>query len=266
MAENSGAEFTMVPLQRVAAKLFEIKLPEVITTPRGEVIIGSTDPRGLTRKGFLQSPDLLFHGAAREFDFNPQFSFSDDHYMTDHTIGIGFYTTNDSEVAEDYSQIRQRGDDRPAVIPVLPYAARMYDFRAVEDPENNGLMPSDMIRDFSDYYRKWMKENFPQAEKISGMNQRRYNICLEFAMNLEALSDKNTPYDLRGVLDPEHLGHNPRVPMVGAFTRFMRGKGFDGIIYLEGGEYQHHKNAASFVFFNLDKVGTYDSWQTRKAS
>ncbi len=262
MAENSGPEFTMIPLRHVA-RVFDITPPEVITIPRGEVVIGVIDPRGLSKEEFLNSPDLLFHGAAREFDFDHQFSFSDDHYMTDHTIGTGFYTTNDREVAADYSQLRQRGDDRPVMISVLPYAARMYDFRAVDDPEDNGLMPADMIKEFSQYYRNWMEDNFPQAEKTPGMNQVRYNIYLEYAMNLEALV-KNTPYDLRGVLDPEHTGHHPRAPLVGNFTRFMQSKGFDGIIYNEGGEYGHHKNAPSYVFYNLDKVGTYDSWQAKK--
>lgn len=45
------------------------------------------------------------------------------------------------------------------------------------------------------------------------------------------------------------------------FSDFMLTEGYDGIIYIEGGDHPEHKAPVSFVFYNLDKIGTYDTWK-----
>lgn len=47
------------------------------------------------------------------------------------------------------------------------------------------------------------------------------------------------------------------------FPKFILGKGYDGLISIEGGDDTRQKNPTSFVFFNLTKIGTYESWHPK---
>ena len=56
----------------------------------------------------------------------------------------------------------------------------------------------------------------------------------------------------------------PSPPWMKMFSNFMQQEGYDGIVYIEGGEGAKRQNSQSYVFYNLERVGTYDSWQSRK--
>ena len=44
----------------------------------------------------------------------------------------------------------------------------------------------------------------------------------------------------------------------------MQKEGYDGIIYIEGGDIPEQKNPTTYVFYDLEKVGTFESWRETK--
>ncbi len=52
----------------------------------------------------------------------------------------------------------------------------------------------------------------------------------------------------------------PSPPWTMLFSEFMLAKGFDGLVYNEGGEGKYGKGGTTYVFYNLKKIGTYESW------
>lgn len=263
MAEDAP-EVINVPLLR-QFKSIEIKPPEHILTPRGDIVLGSVDPGTLTGEEFLRSPDVLYHGSATELVFDPKrniFQIGDNDSGT--TIGYGFYTTDRKEEAEHFSIARMPGKTgAPIITPFLPYQARMYDFRSIEDSRQNGLVPIAMVREFSDYFREFTSKRYPRDKQLEGMDSMFSSMFWGFVSNLENIVALNTPFDLRGLFDPEARGSSPRPVLTHAYTRFMLGKGYDGIIYVEGGDIPEQKDPTSFTFYNLSKVGTYESWNQK---
>ena len=55
----------------------------------------------------------------------------------------------------------------------------------------------------------------------------------------------------------------PSPPWAYLFSDFMREEGYDGLVYNEGGEGHQAKGGTSYVFYNLDTIGTYESWRER---
>ena len=52
----------------------------------------------------------------------------------------------------------------------------------------------------------------------------------------------------------------PSPPWTVLFSDFMLEEGYDGLVYNEGGEGTQGKGGTSYVFYNLKKIGTYESW------
>ncbi|MDP4009536.1 MAG: hypothetical protein Q8P53_00975 [Candidatus Shapirobacteria bacterium] len=60
------------------------------------------------------------------------------------------------------------------------------------------------------------------------------------------------------------VGVSPSPPWSSAFSDFMKDIGLDGIVYNESGEGKNGSGGATFVFYNQEKIGTFDSWQGKK--
>lgn len=235
-------------------------------TPIGDRLLGTRDPRTLSPQEFQQSPDILFHGSAVMNRFDPAFDYSSPFYQEvsegSQTLGVGFYTTDSRAAAENYAKERRHGSEPPIVTPLLPYRARMLDFRAAQDPETNAIVPDEFILRWREYFGKTR----------AGMSEESHwliqNIFADYDSYLGSVIKTATPVTLRQLLDTaptlEQLGgHNsPHPPYMSIFSEFMQSQNYDGLIYIEGGEGLQRTNHASYVFFNLDKIGSFESWKS----
>lgn len=232
--------------------------------PRGEVILGSQNPRILSREQFNQSPNLLWHGSKSPFIYDPNFDFLENDNDNGTTIGIGFYATDNEHDANLYSLQRQgKNSQIPIVQAFLPYQARMFDFRTIEDKTKNASVPVDMIAEFIDFYYQWMKTHYPHGKPQDSVKAMIYDFDTEYTSAIKKRIAQNEQQDLRRLLSISGKGGNVYGNAAGVFTDFMKNKGFDGIIYIEGGDHKEHKNPASYVFYNPYKIGTYESWKQK---
>lgn len=240
---------------------------KVILEPIGERVLGEIDPLTLSREQFENSPDLLFHGAAKPFDFSFTHNYRSEEYLKEsdgsQTLGAGFYTTDDREAAGNYSLVRQGGGTRQTVITsILPYQARVLDLRAKEDVTNNAPVPKHLFDEWVRYYNRYYlnrpSENIPWYIDESESGYQKYLDRANLLANI----------DLRVMLEtgPSPILKSrifPSPHWAGIFTEFMIAQGYDGLVYVEGGEGAKGKSNSTFVFYNLNKIGTYDSWNNK---
>ncbi len=265
--------------------------------PIGDVIIGDADPRTLTRDEFSSSSQLLFHGSADKFDFFQDFEISFGTTMVNsHKLGPGFYAVNNRYDAEAYSESFDKKRQEPVVTEILPFQARMFDFRQKDDITHNATVPDVMFREYKEFAEQYFDrkyENYdPQADadyvknapKVAGLptgnmvedyfpnwnyvdsdaKQRaaklsEWSDSRKYRSTLNRLSQSNGVY-LREMTSAS--GNEDSSEYAGSlFKDFITGKGFDGIIYIEGGDNRvKHKNPISYVFYNLKTIGTYETY------
>lgn len=238
-----------------------------IPAPIGEVILGSVDPRTLTKEQFHSSPDLLTHIASGEVKFDPKFDYETTRRPYDSSAGGGFYTTNIKDQVEKYAIDRARDDEggKTTRIEVLPFKARMFDFRSSDNINKNAGVPFEIF----ERYLALVKVEFdstPEHVKSYGTYIKKENHVNSLTRYLEKSKlEGYIPLDLRemmgrGFSDPAYNssanGHLMR--------RCMLSLGYDGLIYGEGGDNIDMGNAPSYLFFKLDNIGDYDTWQERK--
>ena len=264
--------------------------------PIGEVIIGKVDPSTLGRSEFTSSPDLLFHGAVEEFGFLRDFDYKG-HFKHSMTTGAGFYATPKRRDAELFSIAFGRKEEKPMVTEILPYEARMFDLRNRTDTSMNASVPQGMFRDYKKYIEgihntkylgydpkedvKFVDSTLPdrtlpdfmskafdgfepviqpysEERKIRGRRIFNYNASTKYLRSLSWLESKDS-IDLREMLS---ISGEARISEYASeyFRQFMLDQDFDGVIYNEGGDHPEHNNPASYAFFNLDKIGTYETW------
>lgn len=229
----------------------------------GERILGEVDPRTLTREEFEASPDLLFHGSSGPFNFSRAFDYRCMDYLTvdeasSVTLGFGFYAT-DRENAADYSEIRvlySLRERRPLVTTILPYRARCLDLRLKTDLLQNAPLPKDFINSWMAFYRASIEnmDRYKGVESFMEDNLLRmdeyYLECLEDMREEEATVLKKLLY----------AHHFPGPMWMYTFHDFMIDLGFDGLIVNGGSEKVPGKRLPEYVFYNLDKIGTYETW------
>lgn len=224
----------------------------------GDVVIGKVDPRTLSREEFEESPDLLFHGAASDFEFERQLVSG----SNSATIGLGFYTTDDLVNAEEYSRIRLNYKGNPTIIKILPYQARMLDQRSSNNHRINTPVSIDFARDYRDFVVARIKSLYPDGRPSLESDQQGalfYQDLSNYRNVLNRLIFSGEPIQLRQLLS---IFGTERDSEFGAeyFTDFMLEKGYDGLIYNEGGDSPSQKHTTSFVFYNPDKIGTFEAW------
>lgn len=239
-----------------------------ILEPVGPRIIGQVDPQTLSEEEFEQSSERLYHGAPRDFPFSQEFDYKSPTYALETagstTIGLGLYTTDLRSAAESYSSVRGAEEEPIVIKTLLPYEARVLDLRATTDVSKNAPFPKALAEKWNIRYKKYITDRKPR-EGILGRHvdasEEKYAAYLDRVMNLPSI-------DLRVMLEtapqPQLKSRRlPSPPWTSTFSQFMREEGFDGLVYVEGGEGQNKQQSASYVFYNLRKIGTYESWKSQ---
>lgn len=234
--------------------------------PVGVRILGEVDPQTLSPKAFNSSPDILYHGTAKDFEFTPVFDYRSEEYLKENdgstTIGFGFYATANQAEAENYSIVRGHKRQNVVVARILPFKARVLDLRATTNHSRNAPIPRDLAVRWQQYYMDYYRTKTPREGflgQILDSSEAEYASYLGRVMKLDEI-------DLRVMLEtaPSRKlgGRNlPSPYWTMLFSDFMLKEGFDGVIYNEGGEGQSKQGGASYLFYNLEKIGTYASWQ-----
>lgn len=225
--------------------------------PIGERILGSKDPRLLTPEEFNSSPDLLFHGALSPFEFQRKIILG----PNSQTIGAGFYVTDDRENAELYSKTRKKFQGEPYVMVVLPYHAKVLDMRTKSNSKMNAPVTAQFLIEYRDFIARQIQIEFPEGwtNPTPGKKNDRYRNLTDSRSTLNRFLYFNKgPISLREMIS---YNGNPRASeaLAGDFTRFMIQKGYDGLVYNEGGD-TFGQETTSYVFYNLEKIGTFDTW------
>jgi len=235
-----------------------------VQEPIGDVIIGKIDPRTLSREEFERSPELLFHGAEKDFVFKRTLILG----PNSETIGRGFYTTDDKKNAEFYSRVRKNFKGDPVVLSVLPYQARMLDLRTKGNKLCNAPVSYDFAKEYLDFISASFDGKYPSdyipdfklplsAEAIGFMALNSYrNELRDFIQK-----HKGQSLELRSLISGRG---NQSLSEKGSsyFTQFMLDKGYDGLICNEGGDHPDQKHTTSLVFYNLEKIGVYETWHS----
>jgi hypothetical protein len=238
--------------------------------PLGAKIIGEVDPRGLTAEEFKNSPDLLFHGSKSHFNLNPNLDYSGEQYFVENdgslTLGTGFYTTSDRSAAEDYSLIRQKGEavrqkkeTEPVILELLPHKAAMLDLRNEKSSDQNIPIPRTLFEKWRERFVRYYKEaDRTKQHPFEGEYLRYLDEIAEFPdIDLRTMLQTGTDIRLRS-------NYYTAPPWGQLFADFMKSEGYDGVIYFERGEGENKKISASYAFYNLEKIGTFEDWQKRK--
>ncbi len=234
--------------------------------PIGDVILGSIDPRTLTREDFELSPDVLLHGTHNPFEFNPDFDYEDADYQdqdygTSMTLGVGFHATSARD-AEDYAFVRASYASMsiptaPYVAKLLPFQARCLDMRLASDPTQNAPVPVEFVNQWRAFFEmSRLKPN--RFEGVDSPRVREHLVDMESRYALW-LSNEGRSIDIQGLLDGNM--RSPWPPWMATFREFMLSVGYDGLIANQGSERHSDKFNTTYVFYNLHKIGTYDSWK-----
>ena len=245
----------------------ECKRPE----PVGIRIIGELDPSVMTLEEFERSSDLLFHGSLRPMNFLSEFDYRSRDYLLDNdgstTLGFGFYATASKQEASHYSLIRQgnKTGAQPIVISILPYQARVLDLRSKDDLTKNASISREFANKWRAKFLDYLKIKLPRKGNDGTMIdeiEAEYALYIDRVLVLDEI-------DLRVLLETapasEVKSRNmPSPSWTVLFSDFMREEGYDGLIYNEGSEGKEREGGASYVFFNLQKIGTYESWHKRR--
>lgn len=238
---------------------------------RGEVVLGTRDPRILTEEEFRSSSELLYHGAAKDFIYSPSGEFDPDNTGSDswHDYGAGFYTTDNLNQASNYSLERtSQGSSLPRstiVYSFLPYQARMLDVRSIGDPLKNGILPKEFVKEWLNYLDSFLsnEDNFSKYNgflKDVYQNGTREDFFERVKKVLQSSQDTYIRSGLRGAGIFKNTGNGFISPI---FRDFMLSKGYDGMIYREGGEGKAGENLTGYVFYNPRIVDTWEGWQKR---
>ncbi len=234
---------------------------------KGPTTIGKEDPRAMSEAEFSQSPEILYHGAAKKFAYNHKGEYDMMDTGGDGTTdyGAGFYTTDNYSQAENYSKVRGRREDA-IVYKFLPHQAKMLDVRDIRDPKINGTLPASFIKEWLTYLEEYLKTEdlFPDLAEWVKKNIRE-EIKATFIDRLKEQLEKNEPVKIRvdggGVEGIFWFTKNGLIDI--AFRDFMMAKGFDGLIYREGGEGDERQDLTGYVFYNPKAIDTYTGWQKR---
>jgi hypothetical protein len=233
---------------------------------RGISVLGKTDPRTLSREEFNRSEDLLFHGSSELFDFSQGFDYGSQEYLQENdgstTLGFGFYAIDDRVEAENYSIVRQANSSgSPSVIDIMPYQARVLDLRDKSDVTKNVAIPRDLTEKWQAAFLDYLRVKEPRSGNLGTILD---SMETEYASYLSRVMDLDE-IDLRILLEtapsPKVKSRNlPSPSWTRLFTNFMMNQGFDGLVYNEGGEGRNGKGGSTYVFYNLKKIGTYETW------
>lgn len=225
----------------------------------------------MTAEEFKQSDELLYHGAAKNFTYDPTGEYNPVDTGGDGTtdFGTGFYTTDSPAQAESYSQERRK--DKAIVYSFLPHEAKMLDVRNKDNPEENGVLPSFFVEAWLDHLEDYIKKpNFFSnanladwarkgiAKRIQELFIDRVRDALKKGELVRIRTDKDGGLIIEGIFASDENGLIDE-----AFQEFMNKLGIDGMIYREGGEGSKREQLTGYVFYNPGLIDTWEGWQKR---
>lgn len=232
-------------------------------------ILGDKDPSLMSREEYDSSTELLFHGSANDFTLKRDYDYFSNEYLTNNdsstTLGFGFYTVDRQDVAKIYSKQRQVWkSDNEHTVSILPYNARMLDFRNEKDPTKNIDVPKEFALEWKRYFDDYLSNRKEREGNIGLMLdnfENDYSKYLDRVLELEGFSLRVL---LRTQASKElKTGSTPSPLWSNLFREFVIKQGYDGIIYNEKVE-GNDQTCASYVFYNLEKIGTYDTWHNKE--
>lgn len=240
---------------------------EHITTEAvGLKIIGLHDPSKLTFDEFKSSPELLYHGHSGSFKFRRNFQMRDSTVDASATLGEGFYCTDEAAVAENYSIVRGGNKIKPVATQILPFNAQVLDLRDKGNLSLNASFPRDLTTKWKDFIEPKIAERFSQ--EVPRSQKHLAKLYTEYLGYLKKILEIDKTFNLRQLLRTQPMQaisnqYFSSPPWVNYFRQFMLSQNIDGVIYNEGGEgHETKRNHTTYVFYNFDKVGTYDTWHS----
>ncbi len=252
MAENLGPS-----VEEIGVKSdLEHEHKQKLETARLEVI-GEINPSTLSREAFEEKA-WLFHATR-----GPQFSVRSDYdyekdFVNDATLGGGLYTTTDQDLAERYAEIRPDG----TMWKLMPYQARMLNLTSAQAMDNLSV-PTELARE-------WFEFAQPKVWEMALNQQLDSTFRDRFIAAMPKLAELNNKITSRQHIDlRDDILLTPRATQAfsvvdSIWRSFCATKGWDGVIFVEGGERgKTRKNAKSYVFYNPNVIGTFDDWQQR---
>ncbi len=228
---------------------------------------------------------ILYHGAPRAFQFRVDYRFDDPQADGSATLGLGLYTSDEADVAVNYSEVRSGRDNPPHVYSLCAPDAKFLDFRG--EAGNNVPVTREMLIKWTEYFSKQLSREIAEkpdlgpaeiVEDVPGKDYRRLKINYDLiwrALKQQYLAflyelPEREAVDLRVMLGTGPTGPNRAdfrrfpsgsPPWVHYFRRFVLDElQYDGIIYIEGGEGKKAKEHNTFVIYNLDKVFFSKEW------
>lgn len=222
-------------------------------------LIGDTDPASLTREEFEQKA-WLFHATR-----GPQFSVRSDYdyqkdFVDDATLGGGLYATADKDLAEKYAEVRPNG----TMWQLMPYQARMLNLTSAQEIVNLPV-PQELAHEWFEFAQPKILQ-MALDQQLDSTDRDRYIAAMPKIAELRNKITANQPIDLRDDILLTPRSTQP-FSVVDTFWRsFCADKGWDGVIFVEGGDdIRTRKDDRSYVFYNPNVIGTYDDWQQRTA-
>ena len=149
----------------------------------------------------------------------------------------------------------------------------MLDMRAKINPRRNAPVTKDFAQEWLSFYQDYFKSEFPTGKPdLEGkpLSEQAWianwhNITSSYQRLLKGRIASGDALVLRQLLDRSERGRGTETEHAATlFTKFMLSKGYDGLIYNEGGDRWDQEHTTSVVFYNPKKIGTYETWQSRK--
>ncbi len=213
-------------------------------------VVGDIDPMTLTAEQFEQTA-WLYHAARKgDFSVESQFDYEKSEMVDGATLASGLYTTVSNEHANKYASIRPDAK----VFKLMPFQARMLNLTSSKEVKNVSI-PKEIVKDWLDFARKRVLD---RAINSNYLVTERLNEVLSLMPQLETKDFVDLRRDILGTET------YPFSMVEDIWREFCKKNGWDGIVYVEGGEDSFSKEQdRSYVFYNLEKIGTYQDWQTR---
>ena len=225
------------------------------------VLLGEVNPTSYSKDSIKDVPDLLFHASKKpDFHVSREFNYKEEDEVNGATLADGLYATASKLQAENYAN-RRKGN----VVEILPYKARMLDLTAEGRTENLSV-PKELLE-------KWIFFAEPKiAERLAFWvdKPQKWFITIrldELKLKMSKLLSMDY-VDLRKDVLGTTSADN--ITIAGSavneiWREFCQVEEIDGIICVEGGEGEFSSQTdATHLFYNLDKIGTYEDWQSKK--
>jgi len=221
------------------------------STARVEVL-GHIDPTTLTEEEFNKHAWLYHASRVSDFSVCKHFDYTQA-AVNDATLGLGLYTTSSRNQAENYMRARPEG---ATLNVLLPYHAKLLN---LTDPNmlTNISVPNDIVEEWIIFARDKILASIKDKSTNWVVQQRLIDV-----MNKMNAINSEDHVDLRNdILD---TGNSPFSIVDVLWREFCASKGWDGVIYVEGGidDFSNTPDR-TYIFYNIRTIGTYQDWQER---